>query len=241
MPIELDPSRSAFRPYFAESSSAQPPVKTSATSSDSMRSLANSDGGAMIGLGFFGWIGAMIRAFFQSILSCLGLSSKVEPIENGPALKQRIEKGTQLITEYFNSDIFNGLDPARSAVMVTIQFNREVSILFSRLSEGKEDIKQAALLKLRDLLGNDNNKACEDELLSIRTMTFLKNGPDNFQCKSLLSWIDFEEGKQSEIMKSCVPEVRSDGVLSVTKAVIRDSRNSGTVYPQQQIENFIGS
>lgn len=247
MPIEFNPSRTVSGLSSTENPSAQPSVKTSATSSDSMRSLANSDGNVMIGLGLFSWIGAMIYEFFQSILSCFGLfrspqennsnSSTVEQADknNTVSSKSWISTGSAIIEEHFDNNDFKDADPSLMGVIVIMHCKSKVSAHFSKLTEGKESIKQAALQKLREF----NVDLPEEGQLIIRTITFVNNGRNNIDFRCLSSWISPTNvgGQPSELHINADKGSTNARILELVKFWAK-IRISDPMY--KELEEFLG-
>lgn len=237
MPIELETSRPASVPASAEIPSAHRPFKPIPIT-DNVRSLANADD--TDGMCFCYWLGNKFYAFFQSILSFLGIISKVERVENCTAsLERRINGGAENITRHFNDKGFNDLDPAKSAVMVIIKYNLdnsysyEAAVQFDRLTVGKEKIKEAALQKLREALSNDQ----EFDGLTIQTLIFSHDGNDCFNYTSLGSEIEFPYKVIDEI--SSKKEKSKEFILSLIAKAISNIRNSRDVVPKTEIEQFM--
>lgn len=125
-----------------------------------------------------------------------GIEIEVEE-KSTASLEQRIEKGAAIITRHFSDEFFTNLRIDRSVVLIFINYNSSVSFQFSPFSDGVEKIKQAALDKLRGLLSNELNTACEDGKLKIKTWVLIKRQVSHlFEYRKLKSSLQFPNGEK---------------------------------------------
>lgn len=246
MGFRIEHSRPASVPASADSPSADLPNKPIATPSDNIRSLAHSDDSSEEG--FFCWLGTKIYEFFQSLLSCLGISSSVEQTGVSESIKRLIKcsiESCAIIKGHFNSHEFNNPDPNRTAVMVTVKYFRDASMkyetttLFCRLSEGKENIMRSTLERVRVFLSAERNDPRGGDELSIQTLIITKNPEDTFDY-SILDWNGYPSQGQGHSTASYVQKVSKELSYNRMKLAVADSRAPDDVFPQQEIEEFLG-
>jgi hypothetical protein len=188
MVASLDPRSAPSIPTSNVAVNLNPPVSGLSQTPSSIESCQVPQ---RSGMGFCCWIKCKLEEIWLSIKACFGYGTTTVDNSSASTMQRRVQQGEAFINDHFSRDFFSQVNPLRTAVVVVLKYNNESSVPCSRLTEGREDITEGAKTELRELLGSDANRDCNDGILEIETLVFEKNANNTFNFHREDSWSRF--------------------------------------------------